>query len=141
MKQIISTLPLVAVLFVVAACEGPVGPQGPPGPTGPAGPAGPAGPQGRPGVDAPQPSIYSFYGVAGSTGVGEAIFPPLPSGFAITLLCYVSRDGATWIALASVVTASGAAGCGFTLYSSRTVAAVVGVPPGWRYYILAIYHG
>lgn len=140
MKRIVS--PLVALLLLVVACEGPVGPQGPSGPPGPQGPAGPAGPQGRPGVDAPQPRVYSFNGFVGSNGEGSAIFPPLPSGSDITLLCYVSPDGRNWIAVASAQTATGSAlGCGFTVGPSGIVAGVVGVPPGWRFYVVAVYHG
>ena len=140
MKRIMP--PLIAALLLVVACEGPVGPQGPPGPAGPQGPAGPAGPEGRPGLDAPQPIIHSFNGFVASNGEGSAIFPPLPSGFDITLLCYVSPDGRNWIAVASAPTLTGSAlGCGFTIRASSVVAGVVGVPPGWRFYVVAIYHG
>lgn len=40
---------LIAVLALVAACEGPTGPTGPAGPAGPQGAQGPVGPAGPPG--------------------------------------------------------------------------------------------
>ena len=81
-------------------------------------------------------------GITDRDGEGGAVFPLPPAGFDVTVACYVGQDGLTWLHVATGgITSANPYGCGFVLTSSGLVAAVLGVPPGWRYYIVAIYHG
>ncbi len=123
----------LAVLFVMAACEGPVGPEGPQGPQGP---QGIQGPQGVPGVS---PNTLSYQGFLDSAGEGGAIFP----GASLTrsiVNCWISSDGTTWLQLATDTNGNAGASCGAAQSGSSLVVAVVGGPPRWHFLIVvAVY--
>src|SRR6185295_15207511 len=92
-----------------AACKGDAGPMGPAGPVGPQGPAGPAGASGA-------TNRADLSGVFTSSGTATGLLPAaaVSGGKVPAISCYISQDGATWLAVAQVPATSADTYCGLT---------------------------
>lgn len=119
---------LIAVIILMASCEGPEGPLGPTGPQGPAGPAG-------------QDFEY-FSGSATVKSDGSAtIALPVGAGTknrAPLVNFYIGDGSGTWLSIATDVSPGGAI-AGISWQGSRYIAVVMGAPPGWIFWVSAAW--
>lgn len=137
---------LLALVVLLAACEGPMGPEGPAGPQGPPGPIGPSGalgPTGDTGPAGPEGRVNHLT-VAGTldfegfalvhlpAAVGSLQRPPL-------ITCYVAQSSShtTWLIVA---TASGLGTCAISVHGDHLdTALLLSSNPGWAYKLAIAY--
>lgn len=126
--------PLLALLALGIACEGPTGPEGPMGPTGP---QGAQGIQGEAGEDFSYFVGTAFVGIDRRAEIrlpsnaGTATNPPL-------LTCYIGDGAGSWLVVGTDVSTGGAT-CGLVRTGSYWTAVVIGAVPGWIFRVVAVW--
>ena len=132
---------MVLALTVVAfaACEGSEGPTGPAGQTGQTGQIGPQGPQGPQG---PAGASVAYQVFEGSITSDEINTGPVTTGGVVPgIVCYITSDGVTWLALS---TSSDGFACGVTQetatsYSGGAIVPASFVNDGWTLRIILFW--
>ena len=128
---------MIALVFMLAGCEGAAGPTGPQGPTGA---QGAQGAQGDPGVV----NRLMMTGVPDTDGTVEVFFPESvgtsPSQ-PPALDCYVSSDPSSgiWIAVNDGYWVTDSPWCALGFASGRWGAVMVNVPIGWTAAFVVVY--
>lgn len=124
----------VVVFILMAGCKGPAGPTGA---TGAQGPTGPQGPTGSAGQDF---TYWSGSKVVAANGTAAVNLPIGAGSLAVAPLinCYIGDGSGTWLLLGTDVSPGGAtAGIGWN--GTRWVAAVIGAPSGWIFWVNAAW--